>query len=45
MPKYIDSNSFKSLIIWGKPKQHTPIVQFEGIRTALDFTDSTTDSY
>ena len=45
MPKYIESNSFKTLKSLGKPKQHAPIAQFLGIKTALDFTDNTTDSY
>ena len=45
MPKYIDSSSFKSQKMWGKPKQHAPIIQFEEIKTALDFTDCIIDSY
>ena len=45
MPKYIDSNPFKSWKTWGKPKQHAPIIQFEEIKTALNFTDCIIDSY
>ena len=45
MPKYIDTNSFKSWKIWGKHKQHAPIIQLEEIKTGLDFTDCIIDSY
>lgn len=37
MPKYIDSNSFKTLKTLGKPKQHAPTIQFRGNQDSIGF--------